>query len=153
MAVLSPVDLSLQALDPGNFLKMGERWGVRRLWLVDRIRGRSPLVHIVDHRNFSGVNPLRGRTPLKNRPRFPDVSRLYSREEIGLPRKVVTTVGTARFGTANIPNGSELAALVALCAGYVGMDVVAIGWDDDMDPDGDQLGDLVRRIVTGGISP
>lgn len=147
VAVLSPAEISLEVLHPGNFLNMVTHWSVSRVWLVDRIRGPEPLIHIVDHRNVSGQNPLRGRTPLGDRQRFPDVSGLYGRQDLGIAQRVVTTVGPERFRAADIAECSEMAALVALCAGYVGMDVVGIGWNDEQDPNGDLLARFVQKTV------
>ncbi|MFQ6615327.1 MAG: hypothetical protein ACE5HZ_00980 [Fidelibacterota bacterium] len=153
MSIISPVEISLEVFHPRNFLKIRDKWSATRIWLVDRVRGPLPLIQIVDHRNLSGQNPLRGETPMGHRPRFPDVSRLYLRSDLGLPRGIVTTVGPERFHEEEINEGSEVSALVALSADYAGLEVVGIGWNDHADPNGELLGHFVEEAVNRGRSP
>lgn len=140
-----PEELTIRALHPQNFIDLQQTWDIGRLWLIDLIWGQDLLVHIVDHLNLSGENSLAGRTPIGDRPRFPDISRTYVTEELGLPRRAVKTVGTERFRDGTTGVISEVCAQVALCASYSGMEVVAIGWNRGHDPGGKSL----RRFVKG----
>lgn len=96
---------------------------------------------------------MRGRTPMGEGPRFPDVSRLYVRQDVGLPQRAVTTVGPERFEQAEMPDRSETAALVALCANYAGVEVVGIGWNDQTDSHGTLLGRFVQEVVKKASTP
>ena len=134
-----PATLTLDSFHPQNFIDLQEKLSMERICLIDRVKTGEPLVQIVDHRNLSGQNPLSGRTPMGNRPRFPDVSAVYDREDLGLPQRVVNTVGPRRFEKTTEDAGSEVAALVALCASYAGIKVLGIGWNRDIDTEGEAL--------------
>jgi len=127
--LISPTSLSFDILHPQNFINMKEILSIERIWLIDYVRRSEKLIQIVDHRNLTGKNPLAGRTPIGNRPRFPDVSHIYMKENVGLPQRVVNTVGPDRFRKLSIQYGSEVAVFVALCAAYAGIDVIGIGWN------------------------
>lgn len=144
---LWPRELSLVAFHPENFIKLGNTFGIRKMWLVDRIRGQKKLVQIIDHRNLTGENPLAGRTPTGGGPRFPDVTRMYVKEGVGLAQCVVNTVGPERFRNPTVQWASEVAAHVALCATYAGMEVVAIGWNDEKDSNSKALSGFAAKIL------
>ncbi|MFQ6673192.1 MAG: hypothetical protein ACE5GH_00235 [Fidelibacterota bacterium] len=145
--LISPTALSLEVLHPGNFVRLREGELLETIWLIDRVKTRFALIQIVDHRNLSGQTPLAGRTPLGHRPRFPDVSEIYTKEDLGLRQQVVNTVGPRRFGGTAVENASEVAAHVVLCAGYAGIKVVGIGWNDEMDRGGLILKRFVSSVV------
>lgn len=142
-----PEELSIKILHPQNFIDLHRKWDIHRLWLIDRIKGNDALVHIVDHRNLSGKNPLAGRTPIEDRPQFPDISHIYVKDDLGLSRCIVNTLGPGRFRGMATPDASEVCAHVALCAAYAGMEVAAIGWNRERDPTGRALNRFIVRIL------
>ena len=136
---ITPRALNLGAFHPKHFIALAEKLEVGELWLIDRVKAEEPVVQITDHRNLSGENTLAGRTPISDRPRFPDVSSIYLKKDLGLPRQVVSTVGHERFSEAQGENVSEVAAQVGLCASYAEMMVVGVGWNSNLDVNGMRL--------------
>lgn len=110
-----------------------------RLLIIDSVKSKEAVIQIIDHVNQSGQNSLLGRTPFKNHPRFPDMIELYNKKDIGLPQKVVRCVGCNRYKKHGESEISEMVALVAPPAHYVGWEVTALGWNKDQDPEGYKL--------------
>ena len=83
---------------------------------------------IKDHINRSGFNFLSVKTPFKNFPMFPDVSKIYQQIE-GLNGVIVHSVGPKRFRESgeNKEIISESVALVAPIWYYIGVRVSAKG--------------------------
>lgn len=136
---VTPRALTLEAFHPKNFIELSKRLRIDGLCLIDRVKSVAPVIQITDHRNLTGENALAGRTPIGDRPRFPDVSKIYSKKELGLPQRMVSMVGRERFSEAQGEDISEVAAHVGLCAAYAGMTVVGIGWNDGLDVGGPRL--------------
>ena len=136
---VKPKALTLKAPHPRNFIKVNENLNIEDLWLIDRVKSEEPVVQITDHRNLSGENPLSGRTPIGEQPRFPDVSKIYSKKVLGVPQREVSTVGCKRFSGARGEDVSEVATHVGLCASYAGIQVVGIGWNSALDGRGTHL--------------
>ncbi|MEE9167830.1 MAG: hypothetical protein V3U24_10290 [Candidatus Neomarinimicrobiota bacterium] len=145
--VISPDELSPEIIQPQNFIDLQEARDLKRFWLIDLVTGADALVQIIDHRNLSGINPLAGKTPIGYRPRFPDMGRIYVRESVGLPQRVVSTVGPERFHGEVRENMSEITAHVALCAAYAGMEVMAMGWNRSRDPHGKVLAQFISNVI------
>jgi len=143
-----PAALNNFVFHPRNFIDLKEKLDIKRFWLIDYMRKTEALIQIIDHRNLSGFNPLTGRTPIEDRPRFPDVSSIYIKKSIDLPQCVANTVGPNRFGERSIPQESEVAALVGLCASYAGMEIIALGWNREEDVQGQKLKPFIQNRRT-----
>lgn len=145
-SIVTPLGELQEAITPDNFINLKTELAEDELLIIDRFRGREPVVQIVDHRNLSGANPLAGRTPIGNRPRFPDISKLYDRRNLGLEQVAVDCIGLERFSAGTGRNGvAESVAHISLCAFYAGWHVLALGWCQELDGDGT----LLSRILKG----
>lgn len=146
--LISPDSLNLKTLHPQHFIDLKEMLAIERIWLFDDVRDSETVIQIIDHRNLTGQNPLMDRTPIGDRPRFLDVSHIYVKEEMGIPQRVVNTVGPHRFRQVSIEYKSDVAALVALCAAYAGIEIAAIGWNREKDRNGRELKRFLSGIIT-----
>tara|TARA_B100001750_G_C15467530_1_gene577910 strand:+ start:243 stop:797 length:555 start_codon:yes stop_codon:yes gene_type:complete len=136
-----------KGLSPEKFIEIRNHFGKNEMTIVDRYRGDSAVVQIIDHRNLSGTNPLVGKTPIGNRPQFPDVSKLYSGEERELQQVVVDCLGKEKFQLQKERTGvSEMAAHIALCAFYAGWKITAFGWCQELDKKGSELGKVLKNV-------
>ena len=147
-SVVTPKEATKDWLSPENFLGIRKYFGEKDLFIVDRFRGDVAVVQIVDHRNLSGKNPLTGKTPIGNRPRFPDVGKLYDRRRFGLEQVEVDCFGKERFQTEKRRKGiSETVAHISLCAYYVGWKILAIGWCQELDRTGAKLSRALKDVL------
>jgi len=143
--ILNPCVDKKNWLSLENFIDIRDRFDKNKMTIVDRYRGDSAIVQIIDHRNFSGTNPLIGKTPIGNRPQFPDVSKLYNRKELGLKQVVVDCLGKERFQREKKRKGvSEVVAHIALAAHYVGWKITAFGWCQELDEKGSKLSKVLQ---------
>ena len=144
--VVSPQQPLTEATTPANLIDLKRKLKGNELLIIDRTLSNKPIIQIIDHRNQMGFNPLIGKTPLGDRPRFPDVSKLYSKNEKGFPTRVVNCVGPGRFGEKEKANTSEAVALVSLSAAYAGWRIGAFGWNKECDPTGNELCKAIKAF-------
>ena len=144
--IVSPQQPLIEAVTPANLINLKRELKGNKLLIVDRTHSFDPIIQIIDHRNFMGFNPLIGKTPLGGRPRFPDVSKLYNKNEKGFPVRVVNCVGPGRFGEKEKANTSEAVALVSLSAAYAGWRICALGWNEEYDPTGNELCKAIKAF-------
>ena len=144
--VVSPQQPLTEATTPANLIDLKRELKGNELLIVDRTLSSKPIIQIIDHRNQTGFNPLVGKTPLDDHPRFPDVSKLYNKIDRGFPRRVVNCVGPGRFGEKREANTSEAVALVSLSAAYVGWKISALGWNEEYDPIGNKLYKAIKAF-------
>jgi len=125
---ISPDEFSPQSINPSNILKLKEKLNIESIFILDRIKPQIGEVCIVDHVNRSGINFLKGNTPQKGLPTFPDMSCVYN-QIAKLKKVVVHTVGPTLFESKN-PNSlviSESVGIVAPIWHYVQVKVFAKG--------------------------
>ena len=131
--IIWPKKLDLNHVSPENFLVLKERINIEDILIVDRLKGLKKTASIVGHINRSGISFLRGKTPIKNAQQFPDMSHIYSKTE-GMELKTVHTLGPERF--LKPPQHerhiwSEAIGLVSVVAHYIGMNVFAVGTENN----------------------
>jgi hypothetical protein len=93
--------------------------------MYDRTIGIKEKSTIIDHVNRSGVFYLKGNTPHKQRPMFPDMSYIYEKDP-PLKNIIVQTLGYSRFKKVILEERvffSEAAAIIATIWHYVGVSV------------------------------
>ena len=93
--------------------------------MYDRTFGIKEKSIIKDHVNRSGVFHLKGNTPHKQLPMFPDMSYIYEKDP-SLNNIVVQTLGYDRFKKVKLKEKvsfSEAAAIIATIWHYVGVSV------------------------------
>lgn len=82
-------------------IRVMHQLGVRTLLACNAAGGLNPAFHtgdlmlINDHINFFPENPLRGKNYSQFGPRFPDMSKTYSRELLALAKRVAAAAGIA----------------------------------------------------------
>ena len=131
--IIWPKKPDLNHISPENFLVLKERINIEDILIVDRLKGLKKTASIVGHINRSGISFLRGKTPVKNAQQFPDMSYVYSKIE-GVESKTVQTLGPERF--LKPPQHerhiwSEAVGLVSVVAHYIGLNVFAVGTEND----------------------
>ena len=131
--IIWPKKLNSTHVSPENFLVLKERININDVLIVDRLKGIKKTASIVGHINRSGISFLRGKTPVKNAQQFPDMSYVYSKIE-GVESKTVQTLGPERF--LKPPQHerhiwSEAVGLVSVVAHYIGLNVFAVGTEND----------------------
>ena len=144
--IVSPQQSLTEAATPANLIDLKRELVRNELLIIDRTHSSEPIIQIIDHRNLTGINPLMGKTPIDDHPRFPDVSNLYDRTERGLPKEVVNCVGPGRFGEKKEANTSEAVALVSLSAAYAGWRTCALGWNEECDLSGNELFKTIKAF-------
>ena len=78
---LFPEKNSPKTINPENFFNIKKEIQLSDIMVIDRIYSKDDVVYVDDHINRTGLSYLRGKTPFKNLPTFPDISNIYNREE------------------------------------------------------------------------
>lgn len=126
--VVYPKRLDQDHVNPASLDELLNQMKGNNWLLIDRLTSVKDMVAIRDHVNRSGENWLRGKTPFRDRPQFPDMSHIYSVPS-GISDGVVHTVGPKRFKSLRDAKEitSEAAGLVAPVLHYLGIQVTAVG--------------------------
>ena len=113
------------SISPTEFLGLKNKYQIKTVNMYDRTFGIKEKSLIIDHVNRSGVFFLKGNTPFKQRPMFPDMSHIYEKDLL-LKNIVVQTLGYDRFKMEKLKEKvffSEAAAIIATVWHYVGVSV------------------------------
>ena len=94
--ILVPKTFCEETINPLNFFSLKQKLSFNSICIIDKVYPDNGPVCIIDHVNRSGFNFLAGKTPVKNLPTFPDMSRIYNPIK-DLKQVVVHTVGPKRF--------------------------------------------------------
>ena len=108
-----------------NYLLLKKKYQIKTVNMYDRTIGIKEKSIIIDHVNRSGVFYLKGNTPHKQRPMFPDMSYIYEKDP-PLKSIIVQTLGYSRFKKVKLEERvffSEAAAIIATIWHYVGVSV------------------------------
>ena len=127
--VVNPTRFSKKNISLKNLDQLRKNLNIERIYIVDRISGLNKNILITDHINRSGISFLRGETPYNKKPMFPDLSKIYTRDE-KKPRVVVQTLGPKRFKKPPSEPGvvfSESAAIFTTLWHYIGVEVLCFG--------------------------
>ena len=125
---INPICFNKKNISLKNLDQLKKKLNIERIYMFDRIIGLNKNILIADHINRSGISFLRGETPYKKKPMFPDLSKIYiCDKKQGI---VVQTLGPKKF--KNPPNEpgvvfSESAAIFATLWHYIGVEVVCFG--------------------------
>ncbi len=123
---LWPEHFHKTSLLPQAFLAQKKNQEIETLIIIDRIINREGTIKIKGHINRSGTSFLRTETPHKERPTFPDMSKIYKNKS----GETVITVGPERFVENNKQKTktiSEALAPIATLWSYVGVSLQAYG--------------------------
>ena len=122
---LWPETVDGASINPKNFDELKTSFNITEITILDRWTG-DDICSVKDQVNRSGIVGLRGKTPYKNRPQFPDVSNIYSPIE-GYKMTTIHTVGPERFLTVKPEDRvGELCGIVAPVWYYIGVKVRAL---------------------------
>ena len=92
-----PDQFKPNCINPEIFLNLKTKLRLESVLLLDRTYPKFKSdVCIIDHINRSGYNFLIGKTPFKDKPRFPDMSNIYQPLN-NLDKVIVHTVGPEKF--------------------------------------------------------
>ena len=104
--------------------------------MFDRVVGIKKNILITDHINRSGTSFLRGKTPHKKLPMFPDMSSVYIKNTKN-KRQTAQTLGPKNFKVPPNEAGvvfSEASAITATLWHYVGVGVRCYGIVESSNP-------------------
>jgi len=114
-----------RSINPQTFDELKTLFNITEIIILDRWTGKETC-SVKDHVNRSGFIMLRGKTPYKTNPQFPDVSRIYSTVE-GHGPVVVHTVGPENYlETDSNKVVSEMCGIVSPVWHYIGVKVNAL---------------------------
>ena len=123
---LYPEENSPQTINPENLFMLKKEIQITDLVVVDRIYSNVDIVSVVDHINRTGINYLRGKTPFKNLPTFPDISNIYNTEN----GKTLMSVGDENYFNINLEKNVILSSWIAAISPvwhYVGVKITGLG--------------------------
>ena len=121
-----PKDKFSKTINPKSFYNIKTELGFTQIVIVDKIYSTSNIVNVSDHINRTGVSYLRGKTPFKNCPTFPDISNIYSKRN----GKVLMSIGDKNSLNINTKENVILSSWIAAISPvwhYVGTQVIGLG--------------------------
>tara|TARA_B100000676_G_C18034883_1_gene821152 strand:+ start:1270 stop:1815 length:546 start_codon:yes stop_codon:yes gene_type:complete len=130
--VITPSDLDIRIFSPSNFNLIKDTLGENHLIIFEKIKNQNKFVQIIDHINKTGHNPLVGKTPFKDKPRFPDISKIYDKKNYGIDQIICTSVGFEMYNKLNEMNINEYMSIISIVASYVGWKTTGIGFSHDI---------------------
>jgi len=74
---INPTCFNKKNISLKNLDQLKKKLNIERIYMFDRILGLNKNILIADHINRSGISFLRGETPYKKKPMFPDLSKIY----------------------------------------------------------------------------
>ena len=133
---ITPAQFTKKHISPEHLLGLKEKHKIENIIMFDRVVGIKKNILITDHINRSGISFMRGKTPHKKLPMFPDMSSVYIKNTKN-KRQTVQTLGPKNFKAP--PNEtdivfSEATAITATLWRYVGVGVRCYGVVEGSDP-------------------
>jgi len=101
------------------------------LVVVDRIDSKLSIVSVSDHINRTGKSFLRGKTPFRDLPTFPDISNIYIKNN----GKTLMSVGEKNILNINRPENVILSSWIAAISPvwyYVGVKIAGLGVSENL---------------------
>lgn len=122
-----PVEVSEKYINPKTVSDLITLFNWKEILFLDAVKNVNGLATITGHVNRSGMNFLRGNTPYKNLPRFPDMSHIYTPFS-NLEKVTTHTLGIDRLETEKEPDviWGETAGIITPVLHYCGLKVQAI---------------------------
>jgi len=126
--IISPQKLTADFISPQTIDSLKNELKIKTVLFIDALKNVEDIVEISDHTNRSGINLLKGKTPFKDLPRFPDMSHVYNPIQT-LDKAIVHTIGPDRFKAekSNKTAWSETAGIITPVLHYCGINVWAVG--------------------------
>ena len=133
---ITPARFTKKHISPEHLLGLKEKHKIENIIMFDRVVGIKKNILITDHINRSGISFMRGKTPHKKLPMFPDMSGVYIKNTKNM-RQTVQTLGPKNFKAPPNEAGvvfSEASAITATLWHYVGVGVRCYGVVESSDP-------------------
>ena len=96
-----PNQFNETSISSTEFSGLKNKYQIKTVNMYDRTLGIKEKSLIIDHVNRSGVFHLKGNTPFKQRPMFPDMSYIYEKDT-PLKSIIVQTLGYSRLSLIHI---------------------------------------------------
>ena len=126
-----PLKNTEKIINPKNFYQLKNKFGFTSLIMVDHIEDKKGIVHVSDHINRTGKSFLRGKTPFKDFPTFPDISNIYIKKN----GKTLMSVGEKNTLNINTEENVILSSWIAPISSvwsYVNVQIVGIGVGEEV---------------------
>ena len=126
---ITPSQFTKKHISPEHLLGLKEKYKIENIIMFDRVVGIKKNILITDHINRSGISFMRGKTPHKKLPMFPDMSNVYIKNTKN-KRHTVQTLGPKNFKAPPNEAGvvfSEASAITATLWHYIGVGVRCYG--------------------------
>ena len=133
---ITPSQFTKKHISPEYLFGLKEKYKIENIVMFDRVVGIKKNILITDHINRSGTSFMRGKTPHKNLPMFPDMSSVYIKNTKN-KRQAVQTLGPKNFKVPPNEAGvvfSEASAITATLWHYVGVSVRCYGVVENSNP-------------------
>ena len=129
--ILCPEKNTKEIINPENYHCLKNKFNLTTLIVIDRIYREEGIVNVSDHINRTGESFLRGKTPFKNFPTFPDISNIYSKEK----GKTLMSLGennTLIFNTQENVILSSWIAAISPVWDYINVQITGIGVGEEI---------------------
>ena len=126
-----PLENTEKIINPKNLYQLKNKFGFTSLIMVDHIEDKKGIVHVSDHINRTGKSFLRGKTPFKDFPTFPDISNIYTKKN----GKTLMSVGEKNTLNINTEENVILSSWIAPISSvwsYVNVQIVGIGVGEEV---------------------
>jgi len=126
-----PKDHSPNIINPQNFFKIKQELGFNRLIVIDKIHSKKDVVRVADHINRTGKSFLRGKTPFKDFPTFPDISNMYNK----VNGETLMSVGEKNTLNINTKENVILSSWIAAISpvwNYINVKIIGIGIGEEI---------------------
>lgn len=124
--VLTPNEITLAAINPKNLIYLKEKHNISKITVLDRAKISKHKIKAGDQINRTGISFLRGKTPYKNLPTFPDNRKAL----MGTSSQAQISIGTSRFEEIDKEVDTcyfEWMAPITTAWHYIGVKVQGIG--------------------------
>ena len=126
-----PLENTEKIINPKNLYQLKKKFGLTSLIIVDHIPDKKRIVHVSDHINRTGKSFLRGKTPFKDFPTFPDISNIYIKKN----GKTLMSLGEKNTLNINTQENVILSSWIAPISSvwsYVNVQIVGIGVGEEV---------------------
>ena len=133
---ITPSQFTKKHISPKHLLGLKKKYKIETIIMFDRVVGIKKNILITDHINRSGISFIRGKTPHKNFPMFPDMSDVYIHNTKNKGH-TVQTLGPKNYKAPPNEAGvvfSEASAITATLWHYVGAGVRCYGIVESSNP-------------------
>ena len=129
--IFYPEKNTKEIINPENYYHLKSKFNLTTLIVIDRIYRKQGIVNISDHINRTGESFLRGKTPFKNLPTFPDISNIYNKKN----GKTLMSIGEKNTLIINAQENVILSSWIAAISpvwDYINVKIAGIGVGEEI---------------------